>query len=101
MTTGDQRTVGQFAAHGDRFDDAGSVGRGRPRRRALGPSPPVRQVVADGKPATSGPLVAKSSQQCGFAVAAGTVGQYDDTGRRAVGLVRDAGDRVELLTAPT
>ena len=98
MSAGDQRAVGQSAADGDGLDDAGAIGRRRTRRRALGPSPPVRQVVADREPAASGPLVAKSLQHRRFPVAAGPVRQHHDAGRCAVGFVGDARDVLEVVT---
>ena len=92
----DDRALGQRAGQLDGLDDAGLVGRGGSGRRALRPSPPVRQVVPHREPAAAGPLVADLLQQRRFPAAAGAVRQHDDTLGLAFGFVRDARDLLEV-----
>ena len=96
MTTRDDRALAQRVGQLDGLHDAGLIGRGGSRRRTLGPSPPVRQVIPHGEPSAAGPLVADLHQQRRLAAAARTVGQHDRAAGLAVGLVRDTRDLIEV-----
>jgi hypothetical protein len=99
MPTGEHRPVAQAAGPPDRLGDTVLIGGGRTRRRTLGPTPAVGQVVPHGQESGAGPLVADPDQQRGVPVAAGTVGEHHDTFRGTVGLVRHPGEVVKIHTA--
>jgi hypothetical protein len=95
----DHRAVRERPGQCDGFNDARLIQRGGSRRRALRPSPPIRQVVPHREPASAGPFVAGPLKQRRFPAAASAVGQHDcaDWGAlaRSRWLVGDACDLIE------